>query len=127
LPNYFRKPYGPGWVLVGDAGYIKDSITAQGITDAFHDAERCAHAIDSHLSGASSFADAMNTYQQLRDQHALPMYELTCQVASLQPPPVEMQQLLAAIQHDQTAMNRFVQMNTGTITPAEFFATAVSQ
>jgi len=30
LPNYFRKPYGPGWVLVGDAGYIKDSITAQG-------------------------------------------------------------------------------------------------
>src|SRR5262245_2678406 len=32
LPNYFRKPFGPGWVLVGDAGYIKDSITAQGIT-----------------------------------------------------------------------------------------------
>ena len=69
----------------------------------------------------------METYQRLRDQRALPMYELTCQAASLQPPTVEMQQLLAAIQHDQTAMDRFVQMNTGTITPAEFFATAVSQ
>ncbi len=22
-PNFFRKPYGPGWALVGDAGYIK--------------------------------------------------------------------------------------------------------
>jgi len=127
LPNYFRKPYGPGWVLVGDAGYVKDSITAQGIADAFHDAERCALAIDSCLSNRSSFAEAMETYQRLRDQHALAMYELTCQAASLQPPSVEMQQLLAAIQHDQTAMNRFVQMNTGTITPAEFFATAVSR
>ena len=24
LPNFFRKPYGPGWALVGDAGYQKD-------------------------------------------------------------------------------------------------------
>jgi flavin-dependent dehydrogenase len=24
LPNFFRKPYGPGWALVGDAGYHKD-------------------------------------------------------------------------------------------------------
>jgi 2-polyprenyl-6-methoxyphenol hydroxylase-like FAD-dependent oxidoreductase len=126
LPNYFRKPYGPGWVLVGDAGYIKDSITAQGINDAFHDAERCAHAIDSYLSGVRSMADAMDVYQRLRDQHALPMYELTCQAASLQPPSQEMQQLLAAIQHDQAAMDRFVQMNTGTITPAEFFSTVGS-
>ncbi len=31
VPNYFRKPYGPGWALVGDAGYNKDPITAQGI------------------------------------------------------------------------------------------------
>jgi len=43
-PNFFRKPYGPGWVLVGDAGCIKDPITAQGINDAFRDAERCAIA-----------------------------------------------------------------------------------
>ena len=62
-----------------------------------------------------------------RVQHALPMYELTCQAASLQPPPLEMQQLLAAIQHDAAAMDRFVQMNTGTITPADFFSTVVPQ
>ena len=39
VPNFFRKPYGPGWALVGDAGYNKDPITAQGISDAFRDAE----------------------------------------------------------------------------------------
>ena len=31
VENYFRKPFGPGWALVGDAGYNKDFITAQGI------------------------------------------------------------------------------------------------
>ena len=127
LPNYFRKPYGPGWALVGDAGYIKDSITAQGITDAFHDAERCADAIDSYLSDASSYEDAMGRYHQARDEHALPMYEMTCRLALLEPPPPEMQQLLGAIQHDQAAMSRFAQMNAGTISQAEFFAAAQAQ
>ena len=36
VPSRFRRPYGPGWALVGDAGYVKDPCTAQGITDAFH-------------------------------------------------------------------------------------------
>ena len=49
VPNFFRKPYGPGWALVGDAGYNKDPITAQGINDAFRDAERCAIALDQTL------------------------------------------------------------------------------
>jgi flavin-dependent dehydrogenase len=45
VANYFRKPYGPGWALVGDAGYNRDFITAQGIQDAFRDAEVCARAL----------------------------------------------------------------------------------
>ena len=44
LPGYFRKPFGPGWVLVGDAGYHKNPITAMGINDAFRDAELVAAA-----------------------------------------------------------------------------------
>jgi 2-polyprenyl-6-methoxyphenol hydroxylase-like FAD-dependent oxidoreductase len=122
IPNYFRRPYGPGWALVGDAGYIKDSITAQGISDAFADAERCAHALHETFSGARSFEDAMAAYQRARDQHAQPMFELTCQVAMLEPPPPEMQGLMQTIQGHQTAMDRFVQMNSGTISPAEFFS-----
>jgi 2-polyprenyl-6-methoxyphenol hydroxylase-like FAD-dependent oxidoreductase len=46
VPNFFRKPFGAGWALVGDAGYNKDFITAQGIHDAFRDAELCATALD---------------------------------------------------------------------------------
>jgi flavin-dependent dehydrogenase len=50
LPNFFRKPYGPGWALVGDAGYHKDPYMALGIWDAFRDAELVASAIEEGLS-----------------------------------------------------------------------------
>lgn len=122
LPNFFRKPYGPGWALVGDAGYNKDPITAQGIPDAFRDAERCAEALDQAYAGGRTFEEAMGAYQRDRDAHALPMYEFTCQLATLQPPPPELQQLLGAIHGRQKPMDRFVQMNAGTISPAEFFS-----
>jgi 2-polyprenyl-6-methoxyphenol hydroxylase-like FAD-dependent oxidoreductase len=124
VSNYFRKPYGPGWVLVGDAGYNKDPITAQGIMDAFRDAEQCATALDQAISGTRSFDEVMGEYQRSRDEHALPMYEFTCQLATLEPPPPETQQLFGAIHGNQEAMNRFVQMNAGTISPADFFSPA---
>jgi 2-polyprenyl-6-methoxyphenol hydroxylase-like FAD-dependent oxidoreductase len=122
VANFFRKPYGPGWALVGDAGYNKDPITAQGITDAFRDAELCAKALDETLTGARAFDDAMGEYQRTRDEHVRPMYEFTCQLATLQPPPPEMQQLFGAIAGHQQAMDGFVQMNAGTISPAQFLS-----
>jgi 2-polyprenyl-6-methoxyphenol hydroxylase-like FAD-dependent oxidoreductase len=122
VPNFFRKPYGPGWALVGDAGYNKDPITAQGINDAFRDAERCSTALDEAFTGKRSFDDAMSEYQRERDRHVLPMYHFTCQLASLQPPPPEVQQLFGAIQGNQAAMNDFARMNAGTISPEQFFA-----
>jgi flavin-dependent dehydrogenase len=121
-PNFFRKPYGAGWALIGDAGYEKDPITAQGITDAFLDAERCVIAIDESLTAARTFDDAMSSYQRDRDQRVLPMYDFTCQLAAMQPPPLEMQQLLGAIAGNQKAMDQFAQVNAGTLSPARFFA-----
>ena len=120
--NYFRKPFGPGWTLVGDAGYNRDPITAQGINDAFRDAERCAAALDEAFKGVRSFDEAMGAYQSDRDEHVMAMYEFTCQLATLEPPPPEMQRLFASIVGNQPAMDRFVQMNAGTISPTEFFS-----
>ena len=124
VPNFFRKPFGPGWALVGDAGYNRDPITAQGITDAFRDAERCATAIDESLSAGRPWDEAMGDYQRARDEHVLPMYEFTCQLATLEPPPPQLQALLAAMPGNTAAMNGFARMNAGTISPAEFFAPA---
>jgi 2-polyprenyl-6-methoxyphenol hydroxylase-like FAD-dependent oxidoreductase len=121
-PNYFRKPFGPGWALVGDAGYLKDPITAQGISDAFRDAEQFAAAFDEFSSGARSYSDAMHDYQRKRDEAALPMYEMTCGLATLAPPPPEMLALFAALPGNRNAVDAFVQMNAGTISPVHFFS-----
>lgn len=120
--NYFRKPYGPGWALVGDAGYSRDPITAQGISDAFRDAEACASALHAFFGGERAFEEAMGEYRRARDEAVLPMYEMTCSLATLEPPPEEMQSVLRALPGNQTAADAFVQMNAGTISPAQFFA-----
>jgi 2-polyprenyl-6-methoxyphenol hydroxylase-like FAD-dependent oxidoreductase len=122
VPNFFRKPYGPGWALVGDAGYNRDFITGQGIMDAFLDAELCAAALDAAFSGALPFDRAMRDYQRSRDARVKPMYDFTCELATLEPPPPELQQLLAAAHGNQTAMDAFARMNAGTISPSAFFA-----
>jgi 2-polyprenyl-6-methoxyphenol hydroxylase-like FAD-dependent oxidoreductase len=124
VPNYFRRPYGPGWVLVGDAGYNKDFITAQGISDAFRDAELCAAALDESFSGSRSFEDAMGLYQSARDRRSLPIYELTAELATLQPPPPELERVLAAAQGNQEAMDGFARMAAGVISPADYFSDA---
>jgi 2-polyprenyl-6-methoxyphenol hydroxylase-like FAD-dependent oxidoreductase len=122
VPGYFRKPFGQGWALVGDAGYSKDFITAQGIQDAFRDAERCARALDEAWSGRRAFEEAMADYQAARDEHVLPMYELTAEIASLEPPPPELQQILEAARGNQEAMDAFARVNAGVTSPAEFFS-----
>jgi len=122
VANSFRKPYGPGWALVGDAGYNKDFITAQGIHDAFRDAELCATALDETFAGARSFDVAMGEYRSTRDEHVLPMYELTTQLATLEPPPPEWQQLLGAVHGNQQAMDGFARVTAGVTSPAEFFS-----
>jgi 2-polyprenyl-6-methoxyphenol hydroxylase-like FAD-dependent oxidoreductase len=124
VPNYFRKPYGPGWALVGDAGYNKDFITAQGISDAFRDAELCATALDLTLSGARTFDDAMADYHATRDSHVLAMYEFTTQLATFEPPSPDLQRLLGAVQGNQDAMDGFARVNAGVTSPAEFFSEA---
>jgi 2-polyprenyl-6-methoxyphenol hydroxylase-like FAD-dependent oxidoreductase len=122
LPNQFRKPYGPGWVLVGDAGYVKDAITAQGIQDAFRDAESCAAALDDVFSGRRDFDAALGEHQRARDEHALPMFGFTCELATLAPPSPQMQRLFGAIAGKRAAMDGFVRTYAGTLSPARFFA-----
>ena len=122
VPNFFRKPFGAGWALVGDAGYNKDFITAQGISDAFRDAELLVTALDEWLSGIRAFEIAMGGYQSARDRHVQAIYEFTCQFAMLAPPPPEMRQLLGAVHGNPDAMNGFVRVISGVVSPAEFFS-----
>jgi 2-polyprenyl-6-methoxyphenol hydroxylase-like FAD-dependent oxidoreductase len=122
MPNFFRKPYGPGWALVGDAGFHKDPITAQGITDAFRDAEFLAAAIDCGLSGRQPLIEALAGYEQQRNDAIGSLYEFICDRATLAPFPLEFQQVLAALRDNQEALNRFFGVIQNTIPFREFFS-----
>jgi 2-polyprenyl-6-methoxyphenol hydroxylase-like FAD-dependent oxidoreductase len=122
LPNFFRKPYGPGWALVGDAGYHKDPYTGEGITDAFRDAGLLAEALDSGFAERQPLEEALAHYERRRNGTATPIYELTCQLASLEPPSPEMEHLFAALQRNQEQTNRFFGTIAGTTSIPEFFS-----
>ncbi|MFB6549719.1 NAD(P)/FAD-dependent oxidoreductase [Streptomyces sp. NPDC056405] len=82
--NFFRQASGPGWVLVGDAGHHKDSITARGITDAFLQAELLGQALAGRC-GADRLVDAALTeFARLRDGLLLESYTSTLAAADLQ-------------------------------------------
>jgi 2-polyprenyl-6-methoxyphenol hydroxylase-like FAD-dependent oxidoreductase len=74
--GYFRRSAGPGWALVGDAGYFKDPLTAHGMTDALVDAEHLARA------AATGRDDALAAYERDRDDRALAFFECTDAIAS---------------------------------------------
>ena len=125
LPFYYRRPYGPGWALVGDAGYHKDPITAQGITDAFRDADLLAAALDASFTGSQPLGEALADYERIRNEETRPMYELTYEFASLAPPAAEQQALFASLRGDQERTNRFLSTVAGTVSLAEFFGAPV--
>jgi flavin-dependent dehydrogenase len=122
LPFYYRKPYGPGWALVGDAGYHKDPITAQGITDAFRDSELLADALDTGFTGTRPLDEALADYERVRNEETRGLYELTYEFASLAPPAPEQQALFAALRENEADTNRFFGVVAGTVRPDEFFA-----
>ena len=103
MPNHFRQAAGPGWALVGDAGYHRDAITGHGISDAFRDAELLAAALDQALRNPAGEAGALRAYGRNRDRLARPIFDLTCELATFPEPErfVELQRQLAVAIDDQ--------------------------
>lgn len=81
LPGWLRRPWGPGWALVGDAGHFRDPTTAHGITDALRDADLLARAIDDLLRGGRDASGALARYEQVRDDLSIPLFDLTDAIA----------------------------------------------
>ncbi len=126
LPGFFRTPFGPGWALVGDAGYTKDPCTAQGIGDAWQQAELLAGAVHDGLAGRRPMGAALRDYQLARDTAALPIYEFTCQFARMDPPTEEQAALLATLHGDPAGTERFFGLFSGSTPVQDFFGTADS-
>jgi flavin-dependent dehydrogenase len=121
LPNFLRRPYGPGWALVGDAGSHKDPFMALGVCDALRDAELLADALADGLSGARAIEDALAGYERRRNEATMPAYQENLAAARLRPPPPEQYALLAALRSSPADTNHFFLARQGMVPPETFF------
>jgi flavin-dependent dehydrogenase len=115
LSNFYRKPYGSGWALVGDAGAHKDPFLALGICDGLRDAEFLANAIREGLGGRRSLTDAMADFERRRNDASAKDYQENIISARFTPLPPQALAARAAARHDPEAATMLVKRRMGMI------------
>jgi 2-polyprenyl-6-methoxyphenol hydroxylase-like FAD-dependent oxidoreductase len=123
-PNTFRCSSGPGWALVGDAGVVMDSVSAQGITNALKDADYLSTAVAEGVGGGRPLAAALREHQRQRDRAIRAMYDFTVKLADLRAPTLGQRHVLAAVASDQSETDRFLGAFAGIVPTNEYFSAA---
>jgi flavin-dependent dehydrogenase len=113
IDSHFRTPYGAGWALTGDAGYVKDPITAYGVGDALLQGFWLARSLDEWFGGRP-WDETMSAYQERRDNSFRAFFEQTAHSISLRDDESAIAELYPVLlnQHDARillrAMPRFL-------------------
>jgi flavin-dependent dehydrogenase len=121
LPNIRRCPFGPGWALVGDAGYHKDPYMALGMADALRDAALLSDVIHEGLSGRRAMPEALAEYERQRNESSLADYRENVACARLEPMPADVLALRSALRDDPEQTTRFFRARVGLIPRDAFF------
>lgn len=113
IDTYFRKPYGPGWALVGDAAYYTDPNGGRGFYDALRGSELLAHAIE-QIDRGRPWEEAMRVYHYARDYEYEPSYRFVRSMStrSLDRPPLEVK-LFALAAEDPAFADCLLSVNHG--------------
>jgi 2-polyprenyl-6-methoxyphenol hydroxylase-like FAD-dependent oxidoreductase len=117
--NFFRQAAGPGWALVGDAGHHKDSITANGITDAFRQAQLLVDCVGADLRDEPRLRDALRRYESARDRLFTSAYHETLAIARLAPD--RRLRALRAVAADPALVERFFAAMAGACRDDDLF------
>lgn len=119
--NFYRRSHGPGWALVGDAGYHKDPITGQGISDAFVHAELLADRIAEGLAGDRDLDEAVGDYERARDAATASAFQFAATIGELTLPP-QLDAVFTAMSHNDEYAKDFFNVIAGALPGEEFFA-----
>lgn len=126
--HWLREPYGPGWALVGDAGYHRDPIVGVGMTDAIVHAGELSAALHEVLSvGAGPAPDpasdaALAAFHDWRDRSVRATYEYSMRISTLEALPPELMTVVAALEHVPAQRDRFLRIFGGEVDVREFFS-----
>ena len=121
LPNFYRKPYGRGWALIGDAGLHKDPFLALGICDALRDSELLVTALDDGLSGREPMEQALSDFERRRNDASREDFAENLRFARFESIPPELLAVRAAIRGNQETINQMYMAREGMIPREAFF------
>ncbi len=119
--NYYRRSHGPGWALVGDAGYHKDPFTGQGMSDALKHAELLAGLVHAGLAGERDLDGALAEYHRERDERSHHTFDFTVAISELTLSD-EWDAIFRAASVSPEYTRKFFGMVAGGVTGQEFFA-----
>lgn len=109
LAGFTRKPFGPGWALVGDAGAFTDPMSAHGMSAALRDASFCAEAAAAYLRSPHRAQDAWHWYERARDAVTIPFIDAVDIVTAYRHDVAEIQRAhvaMSRLTHDELRMIR---------------------
>jgi flavin-dependent dehydrogenase len=120
LPNFYRRSFGPGWALVGDAAYHRDPLPGMGIGDAFLGAQLLADAIMEGAANDAGLGAGLAAYQSSFREKTMPVFEYTLRAAGLKDP-TSMIPLYAKVAQSREETTRFMDVLAGTTDFKQFF------
>jgi len=120
LPNHYRRAWGRGWALAGDAAYHRDPITGMGIGDAFLGARLLAEALESVLQSAAPSEAALAGYQEELHRGTRAVFDYTLLSAALDDP-TPLSAFYAAVAKDPEASRQMMNVLAGTAPFRGFF------
>jgi flavin-dependent dehydrogenase len=120
LPNYYRRAWGNGWALVGDAAYHRDPISGMGIGDAFLGARLLAETFDSAMQSTTPLVSALAGYQAELQRRTRPVFDYTLLSAALDDP-LPLSAFYAAVAKNPEAARQMMNVLAGTMPFREFF------
>lgn len=121
LTNFFREAAGPGWALVGDAGYHRDPITGRGIADALRTAELLVAAL---ARPTSERAAALAEYGGGRDALVRPLYDFTVERPPAGVAPDDWNANLGRIVRDPAHLSAYIGFIANVGPPEAFYSAA---
>lgn len=122
IPSTCRKPVGPGWALLGDAGITMDPITAAGITNALRDASVMANGMLAGLNDGVPVETALAEFEDQRNAASMPLYHFSSEMAKLAPPPQEIIDLFVALHGNQADTDAYFGVFGQTVSVEQFFS-----
>lgn len=122
LPGFYRKPYGPGWALVGDAGHHKDPVTAGGISDAWRQAELLVAALRQIFEHGTAEEVALGAFERARNEANSGYYRWTCRLATLETVSESRLEVYRAMVENRAQANHFTSLMAGEVAPDSFWS-----